>query len=158
MQNLRDASPGGFPEKRALRRHEHFPVPIDVNANGQVVRVIKTVPAYPGYNIFLTIDSDLQQKTEELMDGITGAAVAIEPSTGQVLALVSSPTFDQNAFVNGLSREQWQSFISDPTKPLNNRAAQGEYPPASTYKILTAIAGLEEGVIDENTVFCCYGQ
>ncbi len=131
---------------------------VEVNANGQVVRVIKTVPAYPGYNIFLTIDSDLQQKTEELMDGITGAAVAIEPSTGQILALVSSPTFDQNAFVNGLSREQWQAFITDPTKPLNNRAVQGEYPPASTYKILTAIAGLEEGVINEKTVYCCYGQ
>lgn len=131
---------------------------VEVNANGQVVRVIKTVPAYPGYNIFLAIDSDLQQKTEELMDGITGAAVAIEPSTGQILALVSSPTFDQNAFVSGLSRDQWQAFVSDPTKPLNNRAVQGEYPPASTYKILTAIAGLEEGVINEKTVFCCYGQ
>ncbi len=131
---------------------------VEVNANGQVVRVIKTVPAYPGYNIFLTIDSDLQQKTEELLDGITGAAVAIEPSTGQILALVSSPTFDQNVFVNGLSRDQWQAFISDPTRPLNNRAVQGEYPPASTYKILTAIAGLEEGVINEKTVFCCNGQ
>ncbi len=131
---------------------------VEVNANGQVVRVIKTVPAAPGYNIFLTIDSDLQQKTEELMEGITGAAVAIEPPSGQILALVSSPTFDQNAFVNGLSREQWQNFITDPSKPLNNRAVQGEYPPASTYKILTAIAGLEEGVINEKTVFCCYGQ
>jgi penicillin-binding protein 2 len=131
---------------------------VEVNANGQVVRVIKTVPAAPGYNIFLTIDSDLQQKTEELMEGITGAAVAIEPPSGQILALVSSPTFDQNAFVNGLSREQWQNFITDPSKPLNNRAVQGEYPPASTYKILTAIAGLEEGVINEKTVFCCNGQ
>jgi penicillin-binding protein 2 len=131
---------------------------VEVNANGQVVRVIKTVPAYPGFNIFLTIDSDLQQKTEELMEGIAGAAVAVEPSTGEILALVSSPTFDQNAFVNGLSRQQWQAFITDPTKPLNNRAVQGEYPPASTYKILTAIAGLEEGVINEKTVFCCYGQ
>jgi penicillin-binding protein 2 len=131
---------------------------VEVNANGQVVRVINTVPAHPGYNIFLTIDSDLQQKAEELMEGISGAAVAIEPFSGQILALVSSPTFDQNAFVNGLSRQQWQGFISDPTKPLNNRAVQGEYPPASTYKILTAIAGLEEGVINEKTVFCCYGQ
>ncbi|MFO7685363.1 MAG: penicillin-binding protein 2 [Desulfobacterales bacterium] len=131
---------------------------VEVNATGQVVRVLDTVPATPGYNVYLTIDAELQKKTEELLEGVIGAAVAIEPSTGQILTLVSSPTFDQNAFVSGLSHEQWQSFVSDPTKPLTNRAVQGEYPPASTYKILTAIAGLEEGVITEKTVFCCPGS
>ncbi|MGD8270458.1 MAG: penicillin-binding protein 2 [Desulfobacterales bacterium] len=131
---------------------------VEVNATGQVVRVLDTVPASPGYNVYLAIDSDLQKKTEELLEGVTGAAVAVEPSTGQVIALVSSPTFDQNAFVSGLSHEQWQDFISDPAKPLTNRAVQGEYPPASTFKILTAIAGLEEGAINEKTVFCCPGS
>ncbi|MFZ0133305.1 MAG: penicillin-binding protein 2 [Desulfobacterales bacterium] len=131
---------------------------VEVNATGQVVRVLETVPATPGSNIFLTIDSELQKKTEELLEGVTGAAVAIEPATGQILALVSSPNFDQNVFVSGLSHEQWLDFVSDPTKPLTNRAIQGEYPPASTYKILTALAGLEEGVITEKTVFCCPGS
>ena len=130
---------------------------VEVNATGQVVRVLDTVAAHPGRNIYLTIDIDVQKKAEELLEGVIGAAVAIEPTSGQVLALASSPAFDQNAFVNGLTRNQWQAFISDPLKPLTNRALQGEYPPASTYKIITAIAGLEEGVIDENTTFHCPG-
>ncbi len=131
---------------------------VEVNATGQVVSILKTVNAHAGQNVYLTIDQDVQEKAEELLSGVTGAAVAIEPSTGQVLALASSPSFDQNTIVGGMTHEQWQAFVTDPLKPLTNRALQGEYPPASTYKILTAIAGLEEGVIDENTVFCCPGH
>lgn len=130
---------------------------VEVNATGQVVRVLSTVDAQPGHNIFLTIDESLQEKAESLLTGITGAVVAIDPTTGEILAMVSSPSFDQNAFVNGLSRDQWRSLISNPFRPMENKAIQGEYPPASTYKILTAIAGLEEGVIDETTTFFCPG-
>jgi len=130
---------------------------VEVNATGQVVRVLNTVPAQPGNNVVLTIDIDVQRKAEELLEGVTGAAVAIEPRTGQVLALASSPAFDQNAFVSGLTHDQWRSFTHDLQKPLTNRALQGEYPPASTYKIITAIAGLEEGVIDEHTEHFCPG-
>ena len=130
---------------------------VEVNANGQVVRILKTVNAQPGQNAYLTIDLDVQQKAEELLYGVTGAAVAIDPSSGQVLALASNPSFDQNTIVSGMTHERWQAFVNDPLKPLTNRALQGEYPPASTYKILTAIAGLEEGVIDEDTEFCCPG-
>jgi penicillin-binding protein 2 len=130
---------------------------VEVNVTGQVVRVLNTVPAHPGYNIYLTIDRDVQMAAEALLEGVRGAAVAIEPSSGEVLAMASSPSFDQNAFVSGMTHEQWKALISDPLKPLTNRALQGEYPPASTYKILTAIAGLEEGVIDEKTQFHCPG-
>ncbi len=130
---------------------------VEVNANGQVVRVLRTVDAQPGHNIYLTIDQMLQEKAETLLTGIAGAVVALEPSTGEILAMVSSPSFDQNAFVGGLSRSQWRSLISNPFRPMENKAIQGTYPPASTYKIITAIAGLEEGVIDETTTFFCPG-
>ena len=130
---------------------------VEVNANGLVVRVLKTVDAEPGQNVYLTIDQKLQHRTEELLDGVVGAAVAIEPKTGQILALTSSPSFDQNFFVGGITHEQWYSLISNPFKPMSNRAIQGEYPPGSTYKIVTALAGLEEGVINEQTTLFCPG-
>ncbi len=130
---------------------------VEVNANGLVVRILKTVDAEPGHYVFLTIDQRLQHRTEALLDGVVGAAVAIEPGTGQILALASSPWFDQNVFVGGISHEQWDSLISNPFRPMSNRAIQGEYPPGSTYKIITALAGLEEGVIDDRTTLNCPG-
>ncbi len=130
---------------------------VEVNANGLVVRILKTVEAEAGQNVYLTIDQKLQHRTEELLEGVAGAAVAIEPETGQILALASSPSFDQNFFVGGITHEQWYSLISNPFKPMSNRAIQGEYPPGSTYKIVTALAGLEEGVINEQTTFYCPG-
>jgi len=130
---------------------------VEVNANGLVVRILKTVDAEPGQNVYLTIDQKLQHRTEELLEGVVGAAVAIEPETGQILALASSPSFDQNFFVGGITHEQWYSLISNPFNPMSNRAIQGEYPPGSTYKIVTALAGLEEGVINEQTTLFCPG-
>ncbi len=128
---------------------------VEVNANGRVVRVLKTVAAKPGQNIYLTIDHALQTKSESLLRGVSGAAVAMEPGSGRILALASSPAFDQNYFAVGMSHEQWDSLNSNPFHPMVNKAIQGEYPPGSTYKIITALAGLEEKVIDENTqVFC----
>ena len=131
---------------------------VEVNANGRVVRVLKTVAAKPGQNIHLTIDFKLQKKAESLLRGVAGAAVAMDPASGRILALASSPSFDQNYFVDGMSHEQWDSLISNPFRPMENKAIQGEYPPGSTYKIITAIAGLVEGVIDENTEVFCPGH
>jgi penicillin-binding protein 2 len=130
---------------------------VEVNANGLVVRILKTVEAEPGHNVYLTIDQHLQQRTEALLEGVVGAAVAIEPSSGKILALASRPSFDQNAFVGGITREQWDSLISNPFRPMSNRAIQGEYPPGSTYKVITALAGLQEGVIDDRSVLHCPG-
>ena len=130
---------------------------VEVNANGLVVRILKTVEAEPGHNVYLTIDQNLQQRTEVLLDGVVGAAVAVEPASGKILALASSPSFDQNSFVGGITREQWASLISNPFRPMSNRAIQGEYPPGSTYKIITALAGLQEGVIDDRTIIHCPG-
>jgi len=131
---------------------------VEVNATGQVVDVLKTVDALPGHNIFLAVDQTLQQKAEALLEGLAGAVIAMEPSSGHILAMASSPSFDQNDFVNGMSHEQWDVLISNPFRPMENKAIQGEYPPASTYKIVTAIAGLEERVIDEKTTFHCPGD
>jgi penicillin-binding protein 2 len=130
---------------------------VEVNVMGQVVRILKTVDAQPGQNLYLTIDLRAQKKAEELLKGVAGAVAAMDPQTGQILALASSPSFDQNIFVDGMSHEQWDSLVSNPLRPLENKAIQGEYPPASTFKIITAIAGLEEGVIDKNTTLFCPG-
>jgi penicillin-binding protein 2 len=130
---------------------------VEVNATGQVVRVISTVDATPGHNIVLSIDQALQQKAEALLADRAGAAVAVDPSTGQVLAMASSPSYDQNAFISGLSHDAWNALISDPQRPLSNKAIQAEYPPASTYKIISAAAGIEEGVIDATTTHFCPG-
>jgi len=131
---------------------------VEVNAAGQVLRILRTVDAVPGFNIYLTIDQRLQKKAESLIGNRAGSVIAMDPSTGQILALVSSPTFDQNFFVSGMSHKQWNDLISNPDRPMENKAIQAEYPPASVFKIVTVMAGLEEGVIDEETTFNCPGS
>jgi penicillin-binding protein 2 len=131
---------------------------VEVNASGQVMRVLRTVSARPGHNVVLTIDRELQQRTEALLEGVAGAAVAVDPENGHILALASSPSFNQNIFVSGIASDAWESLVAHPFRPLENKAIQGEYPPGSTFKIVTALAGLEEKVIDENTVFDCAGM
>lgn len=131
---------------------------VEVNVKGQMVRVLKTVDAVPGNNLSLTIDSGLQKRAEELLADKVGAVVAMDPNTGYVLTMASNPSFDQNEFVSGLSHDEWNALISNPDRPMENKVVQSEYPPASTYKIVTAIAALEEGVIDEKTEVYCAGQ
>lgn len=128
---------------------------VQVNVNGQVVRVIQTVPAQPGNNLILTIDRNLQKKAESLLEGEAGAVVTMDVTNGEILAFASSPSFNQNDFITGMSRETWTELNTNPNRPLENKVIQGTYPPASTYKIITAAAGLEEGVITpEETIFC----
>jgi penicillin-binding protein 2 len=81
----------------------------------------------------------------------------LDPNSGRVLALASSPSFDQNIFVDGLSADAWKALVENPEHPMENKAIRGQYPPASTFKIITAIAGLEDGVVDETTTFHCPG-
>jgi len=130
---------------------------VEVNAAGQVVRVLENINSEPGNNIYLTIDQRLQRKAEELLKDKAGAVIAMEPSSGQILAMASSPAFDPNEFVCGLTHDEWNDLISQPNRPMENKAIKGEYPPASTYKIVTALAALEEKVIDINTSFYCPG-
>ena len=149
---------GKFGVEKSLERYlrgERGGRQVEVNANGQVVRVLHTVYARSGHSIYLTIDRDLQKKAEEMLTGEAGAVVAVDPQNGEILALASGPAFDQNDFITGLSTEKWRALIENPDRPLNNKAIQGEYPPASTYKIIASLAGLQEGVITpDETIFC----
>ncbi|MBA2882369.1 penicillin-binding protein 2 [Desulfosalsimonas propionicica] len=130
---------------------------VQVNAVGQVVRVLGKEPAEAGHNLYLTIDFALQQKAEALLEGKSGSIVAVDPRTGEVLAMASRPVFQQEDFVRGMNKKQWRALVNDPKRPLHNKAIQAEYPPASTYKIITAMAALEEGVMDEQTTVYCPG-
>jgi penicillin-binding protein 2 len=130
---------------------------VEVDVRGQVVKALRTVSARPGKNLYLSLDYALQKKVEELLQDQVGAVVAMDPMTGYILVMASSPTFDQNAFVSGMTRKEWNDLTSNPEYPMTNRVIQAEYPPASTYKIVTAIAGLEEGVIDLETTHFCPG-
>ncbi len=128
---------------------------VEVNALGQLTRVLQTEEAQPGRNVYLTLDIWLQRMAESLLVGKVGTALAMDPSNGHILAMAVSPAFDPNAFVEGMTQEYWNELVSDRFRPLENKAIQGQYPPGSTYKIVAAIAGLEEGVITEHTrVFC----
>ncbi|HOJ37660.1 MAG TPA: penicillin-binding protein 2 [Ignavibacteriales bacterium] len=111
-----------------------------------------------GYDLVLGIDKDVQKVAEEKFKGLRGALVAIEPQTGELIAFVSSPEYDLSKFSAFTDKAYWDSLISDPNVPLFNRATMSINPPGSTYKILAAIAALEEGVIDENTIISCPGS
>ena len=131
-----------------------------VNASGRRVRLFgEEAPAYPipGKDLVLTIDLPTQRALEEAMSGIaTGAAVAIDPRDGGVLALVSRPSFDPNEFAHGLTSTRWQEISSDRRYPLLNRVVQSAYPPASTFKVLVSLATLTDGVaqLDERVSSC----
>ncbi len=130
---------------------------VQVNANGQMIKVLDTVAPEAAHNLFLTIDFELQQKAESLMQDKAGAVVAMDPFSGEILAMASSPSFDQNLFIDGISHQEWNELISNPDHPLTNKAISGEYPPGSTFKIVTAIAGLEEKLVDDTTKVYCPG-
>ncbi|MFW6082106.1 MAG: penicillin-binding protein 2, partial [Desulfosalsimonas sp.] len=94
---------------------------VQVNATGQVVRVLDQEPAKPGHNLYLTIDLPLQQKAENLLRGRSGAIVAMDPENGDVLAMASSPGFMQNQFINGITSDKWKELVSDPERHLRNK-------------------------------------
>jgi penicillin-binding protein 2 len=118
----------------------------EVSADGHIQRVLKTIPPVPGKNLYLSIDVRVQKAAQDAFEGRPGAAVAIDPRNGQVLAMVSVPTFDPNLFVNGISTADYKALNTDPNKPLLSRALKGAYPPGSTVKPFMALAGLEFGV------------
>ena len=121
---------------------------VEVDALGRRVRVLHEVVDVPGYTVHLTLDRQLQQTAFEALKGKQGTIVAIDVHSGAILTMVSTPAFDPNVFARGIKSEEWRSLIKDRLRPLNNRAIQGQYPPGSTFKIIMAIAGLEEGAMD----------
>jgi penicillin-binding protein 2 len=131
---------------------------VEVNAFGRITRVLETEEAQPGNNIYLTLDIGLQRVAESLLADKIGTVAAMDPSSGRILAMACSPEFNPNAFVEGMTYEAWNGLVSNEFRPMENKAVQGQYPPGSTFKIVAAMAGLEEGVITEDTKLFCPGQ
>ncbi|GIK26629.1 MAG: penicillin-binding protein [Betaproteobacteria bacterium] len=118
---------------------------VEVDAGGRAVRVLERTPPVPGSNLVLTLDAKLQQVVEKAFGKRRGALVAIEPSTGGILALVSMPGYDPNLFVDGINLQDWEALNTSEDKPMVNRALNGAYPPGSTFKPFMALAALETG-------------
>ncbi len=130
---------------------------IQVNAAGRKVKDLGIEEPKPGTDIYLTIDLDVQKAAEEGLGDRAGAVVAMDPNSGEILALASHPNYDPNLFPRGIAPKDWVRLANDPTHPLYNRAIQSVYPPGSTFKIIVALAGLESGVINPNEKITCRG-
>jgi penicillin-binding protein 2 len=131
---------------------------IQVNAAGMKVKDLGIEEPKPGTDLFLTIDLDVQRAAEDSLGTRAGAVVALDPNSGEVLALVSHPTYDPNLFPRGISPRDWVKLSNDPSHPLYNRAVQSVYPPGSTFKIVVSLAGLDSGKIDPNDKVTCTGS
>lgn len=142
-QQYNDILIGKDGERRAL-----------VDSHGKEVGRLSKTPAEPGKPLKLTIDLDLQIAAEEALEGHNGAMIAMDPRTGDILALVSRPTFDPNHFAVRISRDEWNKLITDPAKPLLNKAIQAQLAPGSVFKIIMSVAGWEEGIAQNLNVHC----
>ncbi len=132
---------------------------VEVNVIGREVRELKRKDALAGNRITLTIDGELQRFTQDILSRHKSAsAVIMDAHSGAIYAMASHPSFDPNMFVRGLSQETWQTMLDDPALPQTNKAIAGQYPPASTFKMITALAGLKAGVINKRTKVFCSGS
>jgi penicillin-binding protein 2 len=131
---------------------------LEVDATGNVIRTAGVQYPVKGDDITLTIDLTVQSEAEKSLKGMTGAVVVLDAENGEILAMASSPSFDPNVFARGISYSDWKGLVLHPGKPLLNRAIQSQYPPGSTFKIITAFAALEEGLITDETRFNCKGS
>jgi penicillin-binding protein 2 len=111
-----------------------------------------------GQDVVLTLDARLQKRAEELLEGREGVIIALDPGTGEVLAMASFPTFDPNRFITRFTPAEWLELINDPQSPLENRAVRGLYAPGSIFKLLMALGGLDFGYVDERTTVFCSGS
>lgn len=138
--------------KTGLEQHYEFELhgetgyeEVEIDAGGRALRSLKRIPPVSGNNLVLTLDTKLQEITEQAFGDRKGSLVAIDPNTGGILTLVSNPTYDPNLFVDGITPENWKELNEHPSKPMINRALNGAYPPGSTFKPFMALAALEMG-------------
>ena len=134
---------------------------VEVDVSGRELKVLRKFSPKTGNSLVLTLDSRVQSKLETLMDevlgenSVEGSAVVMKVQSGEIIAMVSKPSFDPNSFATGISTKQWSGLVLDEKNPLQNRSIDGQYPPASTYKVVTAYAALAEKIIKpESTIFC----
>ncbi|MES2968992.1 MAG: penicillin-binding protein 2 [Pseudomonadota bacterium] len=130
---------------------------IEVNAVGRVMRELERTDGTPGADIRLTIDADVQNFVQARLGDESAAAVVMDVTNGDIIAITSSPSFDPNLFVRGISQKDYSTLTEDDHRPLANKSVQGAYPPGSTFKMVTALAALEAGVISVNTSHYCPG-
>lgn len=130
---------------------------VEANAQGRILRVLERIEPIPGSNLHLTLDAGLQAAAEKAMENHNGAAVAIDPNNGDILAMVSVPGYDPNAFVNGIGFKEYAALRDSKDQPLFNRALFGQYPPGSTYKPFIALAGLHFNVVNIHYEQFCPG-
>ena len=130
-----------------------------VDSVGREIDVLGEFAPREGQQLQLTLDYDLQEAAEDAFElaGFDGAAVVLDPRSGELLALVSLPAYDPNAFAMGIDTENWSALNEDPRRPLNNRALQGRYSPGSIFKIAMAVAALEEGIVTPEFRVPCGG-
>ncbi|HOF02475.1 MAG TPA: penicillin-binding protein 2 [Atribacterota bacterium] len=130
---------------------------VEIDALGREVTILKSQKPVAGNDIYLTLNSELQRFIEEQMNGKKGAIILSEPHTGKILAMVSYPDYDPNIFTQQITLKQWQEIAQNKDNILCNRTIQSVYPPGSVFKLVTAIAALEEGIIDINSSVYCPG-
>ena len=138
---------------------------VEVDVGGKPVQILGKKEPVPGYDLVLTIDRDLQVATEKAVDKILGeigahaaAAVVLNPQTGEILAMVSRPAFDPNLFAHGISNKDWDAINTNPYHPMDNKMITGEYPPGSTFKIVTGTAALAAGKVAPDEMIFDSGQ
>jgi penicillin-binding protein 2 len=131
---------------------------LEVDARGRVLRTISESYPTVGNSVVLTIDAAVQKQAEKAFGDQAGAAVALDVNSGEVLAFVSTPAFDPALFSGKLPADVWKSYLDDKRHPLENKALTGQYPPGSTFKVITALAGLENGLITDSTSVNCSGS
>lgn len=130
---------------------------VETNAEGRIVRVLSRTPPVPGRNLYLTLDAHLQAVTEKAFGDNTGAAIALNPKTGAILAMVSMPEYNPNPFVNGIELKDYRALQKHSGRPLFNRALRGQYAPGSTIKPFVGLGGLEDDVTKPDTTTFCPG-
>lgn len=139
-------------------RGENGRLRVEVDAAGRPVRVLSRKPSRPGHSLVLTLDATLQEVAEKGLRGRAGAAVVMDPRSGEVLALASAPTFDPGLFSGGISPANWRHLTADRRLPLMNRSVESTYEPGSVFKVVTGLAALGEGVARRDSKFECTGS
>jgi penicillin-binding protein 2 len=142
----------------AFLRGEFGKLKVEENARGMRIRSLEFTPASPGNSLVLNIDLDLQKTAARALAGQSGAVVALDPRNGHVLAIYNAPSFDPDLFTRPLDKKDWDALSGDPRHPLQNKAIAGLYPPGSTFKVVAALAGLQEGEINASTIYYCEGK
>lgn len=132
---------------------------VEVNVHGREVRELKRKDAQIGERVTLTLDGELQRFAQEALSAhVSASAVVMDVHTGAVYAMASHPSFDPNMFVRGVPHDVWRALIEDPARPQTNKALAGQYPPGSTFKMVTALAALEAGIVNQHTSVFCPGH